>query len=624
MADAVYDVSVRDRTKRGFKSAEKQAGGFTKRINAGFSKIKVPALIAGGAAIAGIALLTSKLGGFLSEADRIDKASARTGLGALAIQRLGFAAEQSGASFEVVEKGITRLVSSLDDAALNENSPAAKALDRIGLSLADLEGLTTEEKFAKIAGALGQVADDGEQAALAQDLFGRSGVELIPLFEAGEEGITKLGDAFEATGNVMSDDAVKAGAAATDALNRVKNVISGVATSALTALLPALTSVISFMEKTVIPIVRDQVVPVIKAIAEVAFALIKTGWDTVLKPVLTAIVAIIKDSVVPPIRDVLIPILIEIGEKAFERIKTLWETVLKPTIDNIKGLFGGAGDGSGSESLSGVINVLKKTFEIVFGLIGVAVTFAVDIILAQIDLAIGIITGIVTFLTAVFQGDWDAAWEAIKGIFNTFLDTIEARAQAVIDLIVGIFDVFGIDIEAVVTGLLDNVIGFFEGFSADVQSVVKGAANGVIGFFEGMANGVIGAINAILRAWNSLQLEIPAVKDPIFGKVLFAGAKIGVPVIPEIAALAIPRLQGGGIVPATPGGRLVIAGEGGFDEEIRPLDGRNSGRTVVELAVTIVVQGSVVSAGDLIDYVLEQIDIAAQRGDVELRLAGSA
>ena len=105
MADAVYDIVARDQTKKGFTKAEKQARGFTGKINTAFSKIKIPALIAGGVALGGIAVLTSQLGGFLDKADMIDKAAKRTGLGALAIQRLNFAAEQFRGQLRGCRKG---------------------------------------------------------------------------------------------------------------------------------------------------------------------------------------------------------------------------------------------------------------------------------------------------------------------------------------------------------------------------------------------------------------------------------------------------------------------------------------------------------------------------------------
>ena len=48
----------------------------------------------------------------------------------------------------------------------------------------------------------------------------------------------------------------------------------------------------------------------------------------------------------------------------------------------------------------------------------------------------------------------------------------------------------------------------------------------------------------------------------------------------QIAALAsqpLPQLAEGGIVPATPGGRAVVVGEGGQDEAIIPLDDSGAG-----------------------------------------------
>ena len=70
-------------------------------------------------------------------------------------------------------------------------------------------------------------------------------------------------------------------------------------------------------------------------------------------------------------------------------------------------------------------------------------------------------------------------------------------------------------------------------------------------------------------------------------------------------------MQAGGIIPATPGGRLVLAGEGGRDEAILPLGGRGLGSTV---NVTVNNYGGVVTDGELGDQIEERIHIAMSRG----------
>lgn len=79
--------------------------------------------------------------------------------------------------------------------------------------------------------------------------------------------------------------------------------------------------------------------------------------------------------------------------------------------------------------------------------------------------------------------------------------------------------------------------GAFKGAINNILGVVEGTVN----FFINMINGVIGIINAI------------------------PGVNIG-----KLNTLKIPRLASGGIVPATAGGHIIMAGEAGEDEWVVP------------------------------------------------------
>lgn len=67
--------------------------------------------------------------------------------------------------------------------------------------------------------------------------------------------------------------------------------------------------------------------------------------------------------------------------------------------------------------------------------------------------------------------------------------------------------------------------------------------NGVRDAIRGAINGIIGSINRFIRAFNGIQISVPAVNIPLVGKV--GGFSIGVPQIPTIPMLA----QGTNYVP---------------------------------------------------------------------------
>ena len=94
--------------------------------------------------------------------------------------------------------------------------------------MTDLEGLSPERQFQVFANVLGNVEDASTMAALAQDVFGRAGTELLPLFQQGEEGMAALRQQAVDLGAVMSGDAAKSAADFKDAQNELMTALAGV------------------------------------------------------------------------------------------------------------------------------------------------------------------------------------------------------------------------------------------------------------------------------------------------------------------------------------------------------------------------------------------------------------
>ena len=107
----------------------------------------------------------------------------------------------------------------------------------------DLQGLSREDLFSTVVTALQNVSDETEKAALANDMFGKSGQDLLPLFNMTEEELAGLMDECEEYGMVMSDDAVKASAAFQDSLTKLKATFGGLKNSVTGEMLPALSMI---------------------------------------------------------------------------------------------------------------------------------------------------------------------------------------------------------------------------------------------------------------------------------------------------------------------------------------------------------------------------------------------
>ena len=203
-------VNILGNTKQltaSLKKAEGRLGKFKNVAGKAFGALKSAgpaAATAAAAAIVGFAVGAIK--NFADVGDELDKMSKRTGFSVEALGELRFAAEQSGASIGDIEKSLKRMASTVQDAG-NGLSTATDAMDALGITIDQVQGKNPEEQFEVFAEALANVENASERAALAQDIFGRSGTALLPLLADGTEGMAALRQQARDLGIVMSGDA---------------------------------------------------------------------------------------------------------------------------------------------------------------------------------------------------------------------------------------------------------------------------------------------------------------------------------------------------------------------------------------------------------------------------------
>lgn len=178
----------------------------------------------GTAGVASIAALSKE---FASFGDVIDKTSLRTGVSATALSQLKFAAEQTGSGLAAVEKGFFGLSRSLFDLERG-GAASVDAFAKLGISFEDLNGLSPEDQMFAVADGLSRIADASTRGAVAQQIFGRSGRQLLPLLNLGAAGMRELAAEADALGLTFSGEAATSAANLTDAWNRAVSVFRGV------------------------------------------------------------------------------------------------------------------------------------------------------------------------------------------------------------------------------------------------------------------------------------------------------------------------------------------------------------------------------------------------------------
>lgn len=558
--DATWTIGARDRTKKALTSAGKGVDGFGAKFT---SFGKTAGLAMGGAALAIGGFAVKAIGEFTKTGDQVDKMSKRLGLSAESVQRLGFAAEQSGADLDTVERAFRRMAGTVLDAN-NGLSGAQMSLDQLGVSAADLEGLAPDEQFARLADALNDVEDASTRAALAEDVFGRAGQRLLPLIAEGSEGIKALGDEAERTGNVMSQQAASDAAKLTDTMNTLRHTIGGVLAGAIAPLLPAVETMARFIGDELVPRFGELVGP----ITEIAVGLL---------PVLTVALnaaAIVLDTLVVPALTVLADILnTQVGQAL--------------TI-----------------ATGAVLALNAAAAANPYALLAAAAVAAAALIITHWEP-----------ISGFFVGLWDNLTEFGRWIADTFTrhwQWIAAVALGpvgvAIKLLIDNWDSIWDTMRRLGAWLQTTFLGAWN----TARNGIKGAVNGIIGIVESMANAVVTAINAVIGAWNSFDITIPPFKIPIpfAPDIEFGGATIGVPDLPTLPGVSIPRLATGGFVPRP---TLAVVGDAPGGEYVIPARQmrRQAPAQPIDLNLTLELDGEVLG-----QYTLRRVNEGLRNGEI--------
>lgn len=160
-------------------------------------------------ALSEVGTLVSGLRAIVAEGANLQNTADRIGITAEALQRLQFAAEQSGGSARDIADALAILQQRIGLFASDGGGPAAAAISELGLQIRDTNGSVkdAETLFLETAAALQGVDGQAERAAIAVQLFGETaGPRLLVLLNSGVEGIRSV--AAEAP--VLTDEMTRA------------------------------------------------------------------------------------------------------------------------------------------------------------------------------------------------------------------------------------------------------------------------------------------------------------------------------------------------------------------------------------------------------------------------------
>lgn len=172
--------------------------------------------------------------------DAIGKLSTRVGVSTKDLMALKFIANQTGAEFAQVQRGLQSFSKRLGEAAMGTGE-ARVALEQLNIDAAEFIKLPMIERLKIISDRLADMSTESEKAAIAARLFSDVGKqELLNMLRLGGDEIEAMTKRAKELGLVMEDEVVKAIETTNDRLEQLKLQAAGIKTQLAGELLPAL------------------------------------------------------------------------------------------------------------------------------------------------------------------------------------------------------------------------------------------------------------------------------------------------------------------------------------------------------------------------------------------------
>lgn len=562
-------------TKDASEKAGEEGGGafgakFAGAIKAGTAVIGAAIAGATAAAVATGKAFVGAAQDVAAYGDTVDKQSQRLGLSAKSYQELDYVLNLAGTSMDSMSAGIKTLTNQLD-AAKNGSEAAQAMFGALGLSMDDLANMSREDVFKSVILGFSNMEDSAERAALANDLLGRSGQQLAPLFNMTAEEIAGAIDTANEYGMVMDDAAVKASADFTDSMTTLKNTIEGVKNSMMSQFLPGLTQVTSGLAAVFagdesgigqIETGLQNVIENVTAIAPRFFSLAQTLITSILSgfaPMLPQLVSTIFSVLVQAITTVttmlpqIMPQIIAGLQGVISALFEALPVITSGLFDLISAVVTWLSEGETvTELVNGIVDltslVCSKFAELLPVLLPAIVKILGEVVITLTSPEnIGkIVEAALLILGAVIVALINAVPELINfvlGLFDNLTSLVADFLGLVIPVIAqGITSIFekvkswGESVKQFITNLVNNIKNGINNFITNIKNsftngfnFIKNSVSNIVAKIQELVTGIINKIkelpqrvvsigqNLVSGLWGGISDKIEWVKNKIYG-----------------------------------------------------------------------------------------------------------
>ena len=465
----------------------------------------------------GVAALTK---GFMDSAssvaqygDGIDKMSQKLGISAEAYQEWDAVLQHSGTSMSAMRPAMKTLA--------NAAAEGSDAFEKLGISTEEAAKMSREDLFAATITGLQNITDENERAALAQDLLGRSAMEMGALLNTSAEDTQAMRDRVHELGGVLSDEAVKSAAAFQDSLQDMTTAFDGIKRNITADFLPSITGIMN-------------------GITDILTGDTDAGLQKISASVSTLIGNL--TSMLPQIMEVAMGIVTGFGQAIIQNLPQIIETGTQIVMELVNGLIQALPEilTAATEAIitlangiSGSLPTLIPTMvDVVLTMVDGLVQNAPQLLEAALQLMMGLAEGLINAIPVIIE----RLPEIIENIVTSLIDMAPKVADAGVQLLTSLVTNMPQIISKIVSTIPSIISNIVKAFAQGVPQLVSAGVNLIRGIGQGIIKGAVDVINSARQVCSDIvnsitsffQISSPSKLMEGFGRFLDQGIAGGI------------------------------------------------------------------------------------------------
>lgn len=464
-----------------------------------------------------------------SAGDAIDKTSQKIGISAEAYQEWDYVFQRCGADVNGLQTGMKKLSGVISDAASGSSSAADK-LAAVGLSIEDLNGKSQEQQLSIVIAALQDMEAGAERTTAANDLLGKSAVDMAAVLNMSAEETQALIDEAHDYGMVMSNEAVAASATFEDSLTKLQGTVGGLKNRMVGELLPGISMIMDGLSDlvagneeageelkngvmSVVETVTEMIPQAVQLISMIAAAILESA-PSIIRALAEGII-----TAIPELLPVVLQVITELVAALLELLPQLVEAGMQIIASLIVGI---------AQALP---TLIPQMVEVVMQMVQTLIDNLPLILDAALQLIEGLAQGILDAIPVLIE----ALPEVIMGIVNFLLDSIPEIIETGITLLTSLIDALPQIIATIVAAIPKIIDGIIRAVLGAIPQIIQAGIQLLISLIQALPQ----IITTIVAAIPEIISDIVNAVVGNIPQIVMAGVQLFVALIENLPTIIV-------------------------------------------------------------------------------------